>query len=198
MRKNKRFKDRYKSGDLPWDLGRPDPNMVKTITDKAIKPCYLLEIGCGTGTDSIWLAQQGFDVTATDLSDIALEKAAQKAKEANVTCSFLELDFQQKSTPGAPFEMIYDRGCFHSFDTHYMRKKFATHAAEHLTKGGLWLNLSGSMDDPPREMGPPRRSLKNIVDAVEPYFEILAIDVGIFDSERDVPPRAWICLLKKR
>jgi SAM-dependent methyltransferase len=196
--KNRRFKERYRTGSTPWDLGRPDYNLQEVINAEKIKPCRLLDIGCGNGNDAIWLAQKGFDVTGTDLSGIAIDKAKQNAAEAGIDCRFFVMDFQEEPVPGAPFECVYDRGCFHSFDTHYMRKKFAKNAAAHLQPGGLWLSLMGSADDPPRDTGPPRRSLKDVVTAAEPYFEFLSIIAGQFDSEREIPPRAWICLMKKR
>ena len=195
---NRRFKERYERGDIPWDLGRPDKNLIEMVMGKQIQPCHLLEIGSGNGSDSIWLANQGFQVTGMDLSEIAVSAARERAKSAGVTCTFLTLDFQQQAVPGAPFAMAYDRGCFHSFDTGYMRKKFARHVAAHLHESGLWLTLTGSADDPPRDTGPPRRSVKDIVYAVERYFEILSIRAGTFDSQRDIPPRAFICLMKKR
>ena len=192
------FKQRYREGNIPWDLGRPDFNLQNEINKGSLNPGRLLDIGCGTGSDTVWLAQQGFTVTGTDLSEIAVAQAKENAVNARVICEFHVLDFQSEPVPGGPFDSLYDRGCFHSFDTHYMRKKFAFHAANHLRTNGLWLSLIGSADDPPRDIGPPRRSLKDVVAAVEPYFEFLSITTGKFDSEREVPPRAWICLMKKR
>jgi SAM-dependent methyltransferase len=198
MSKTKRFKERYKSGVTPWDLGRPDANLVEVVSQRPVEPCTVLEAGCGTGTDSIWLAQQGFEVTGVDVSGIAVEKAAEKAEQAGVQCTFLELDFLAQIVPGAPFAFFYDRGCFHSFDKNKQRRRFAGKVAAHLESGGLWLSLVGSADDPPRDTGPPRRSLKDIVPAIEAYFEVLSITAGLFDSNRPVLPRNWICLMRKR
>lgn len=198
MNKNRRFKQRYREGNMPWDLGRPDFNLQKEIEKGSLKPGRMLDIGCGTGSDALWLAKKGFEVTGTDLSDIAIQTAKERAVNAGLQCQFYALDFQQQPVPGAPFDCVYDRGCFHSFDSHYMRKKFAKHTAEHLKEGGLWLSLIGSADDPPRDVGPPRRSLKDVVAAMEPYFEFLSAVAGQFDSEREVPPRVWICLMRKR
>ena len=73
-----RFRERHKSGDTPWDIGKPDFNLVEVVTQKPILSCKALDIGCGTGDNSIWLAQNGFEVTGTDTSDIALEKQKKK------------------------------------------------------------------------------------------------------------------------
>ncbi len=194
------FKERYKKGITPWDVGRPDFNLIDMVTKWPIQHCKALDIGCGSGTDSIWLAKQGFSVTGIDVSAIALEKAQQKASGAGVQCEFLKADFPglKRKITGAPFGFVFDRGCFHSFDTGEEREKFAKNVAGHLKKDGIWLSLVGSADDPPRDTGPPRRTARDIVLAVEPYFEILSFHTSHFESNRPTPPRAWICLMRKR
>ena len=49
MSVEKRFKERYKTGDTPWDIGKPDFNLTETVAKKPIKSCKALDIGCGTG-----------------------------------------------------------------------------------------------------------------------------------------------------
>ena len=78
MTVEERYRQRYKSGDTPWDVGRPDFNLIEVVTNKPIQICKVLEIGCGTGDNSIWLAQNRFQVIGTDTSDIAIEKAKEK------------------------------------------------------------------------------------------------------------------------
>jgi len=196
--KENRFKDRYRTGDTPWDIGRPDFNLIHKVTKQPIISCKALEIGCGTGDNAVWLAQQNFTVTGSDVSEIAIQKARQKALQADIACTFVVLDFLNQKIPGAPFGFAFDRGCLHTFDTDELRSRFAENVAFHLAKSGLWLSLVGSADDPPRDTGPPQRTARDIVVAVEPYFEILSLDAGHFDSNRSRPPRAWVCLMRKR
>ena len=89
-----RYRERYKLGDTPWDVGQPDFNLIEVVTQEPILSCKVLDIGCGTGDNSIWLAQKKFQVIGTDTSDIALEKAKEKASKANVKCDFRHADFQ--------------------------------------------------------------------------------------------------------
>lgn len=200
--KQEQFKEYYRAKTTPWDLGSPDSNLIGTVTKKPIESCRALNIGCGSGQDSIWLAQQGFLVTGVDISEIALQKAKENASKANVKCTFLLTDFLEQEVPGAPFGLVFDRGCFHLFDSDEVRKRFAQRVAYHLEEGGLWLSIIGSADEPPRGpdplAGPPRRSARDIAVAVEPYFEILSLNRSHFESDRSKPPRAWACLMRKR
>ena len=194
----KRYKNRYKSGDTPWDAGRPDFNLIETVTENNILSCKALDVGCGTGDNTIWLAQNRFQVIGTDVSDIAIEKAKEKASKANVKCDFILADFIKDKIEGIPFGFIFDRGCFHSFSSKNDRRRFAKNAAAHLEKSGLWLTIVGNSDEDCQGPGPPQRTAKDIVLAVEPYFEILSLQSSFFGSNRPNPPRAWRCLMGKR
>jgi SAM-dependent methyltransferase len=198
MTVNDRFKERYKSGDTPWDVGKPDFNLIEVVTQNPIPGCSVLEVGCGTGDNSIWLAQNGFEVKGIDASDIAINKAIQKAREANAKCDFIVADFLKADIYGAPFGFVFDRGCFHSFDSAKDRKNFAQKVAAHLEEAGLWLTLVGNADEDRQGEGPPQRSAGDIVSAVEPCFEILSLQSSHFESNFPEPPRAWRCLMKKR
>ena len=68
--------ERYRSKDQIWS-GEPNPVLVAVATD--LPPGTALDVGCGEGADSIWLAAQGWRVTGTDISIVALERAAAAA-----------------------------------------------------------------------------------------------------------------------
>jgi cyclopropane fatty-acyl-phospholipid synthase-like methyltransferase len=157
-----------------------------------------MDIGCGTGDNSIWLAQNRFRVIGTDTSDIAIEKAKEKASKANVACDFMFVDFLKNKIEEAPFGFVFDRGCFHSFNSENDRKMFAKNVAAHLEDDGLWLTLVGNADEHRQGPGPPQRTAGDIVRAVEPYFEILLLQSSVFGSNHPNPPRAWRCLMQKR
>jgi SAM-dependent methyltransferase len=167
MSDKERWEERYRTGDTPWDIGRPDFNLIDMVTKRPIPGCKALEIGCGAGSNAVWLAQQDFEVTATDVSELAIQKAGERASDAGVDCTFLVADFLNDKVSGAPFGFVFDRGCFHSFDSDEERKQLAENVGWHLEKDGLWLSLIGSTDGPPREVGPPQRSARDIVIAVE-------------------------------
>jgi len=193
-----RFEERYRTGDTPWDHSTPDSNLLDMVMQRPIPKCKALDVGCGTGGNAIWLAQQSFLVTGCDFSPTAVEKAAGKAALSNVACSFIVADFLKDKISGSPFSFVFDRGCLHSFGSAEERRQFAETVASHLEEDGLWLSLVGNADDRAREIGPPTLTARELVDAVEPYCEIISIEAGYFGSDEADPPKAWICLMRKR
>ena len=192
------YRERYKSGNTPWDVGQPDSNLIEVVTKNPILSCKVLEIGCGTGDNSIWLAQNRFEVIGTDSSEIALQKAREKASKANVACDFVLVDFLKNEIEGAPFGFVFDRGCFHSFSSEKDRRRFAQNVAAHLKEDGLWLTIVGNADERRQCPGPPQRTAGDIVLAVEPCFKVLSLTSSHFGSNSPNPPRAWRCLMQKR
>ena len=74
------WNDRYASGEpLPWDSGTPDPMLIEMVESRAIAPGRTLDVGCGTGTNAIYLADHGFEVMGVDLSPVAIEQARARA-----------------------------------------------------------------------------------------------------------------------
>ncbi|MET7446007.1 class I SAM-dependent methyltransferase [Streptomyces sp. NPDC005508] len=73
--------DRYRESDRIWS-GNPNVVLVREVED--LKPGRALDLGCGEGADVVWLARTGWQVTATDISRVALERAAVHAADAGV------------------------------------------------------------------------------------------------------------------
>ena len=72
--------ERYRSADRVWS-GNPNPQLVAEMADRA--PGRALDAGCGEGADAIWLASRGWAVVASDISNVALERAARHARETD-------------------------------------------------------------------------------------------------------------------
>lgn len=200
MSEKKSFVERYQDKDTPWELNRPDHNLINFFTSFPIPAVgAAIDIGCGTGDNSIWLARHGFQVTGCDLSDIALDQAQARAAAAKVTCTFFCGDIMRDLPPGAPFVFAFDRGCFHTFDEPADRKKIAARVAELLGDGGRWLSLIGSMDEDRGDRpGPPQLSAGEVLAAVEPFFELISMRRGHFDSNISPGALSWICYFRKR
>src|SRR5262245_30907763 len=189
------WNDRYASEEpLPWDTGTPDPTLVEFLESHAVAPGRALEVGCGTGTNAIYLAQHGFEVVGVDISSLAVDKAREKARGQ---CRFETVDFMSGTPPGGPFHFVLDRGCFHTFDEDHERARFAQNVAAALVDSGTWLSLIGSTEGPPRDVGPPRRSAREIMNAIEPSLEILQFHSGEFGVCGE-QLKAWSCWARER
>jgi SAM-dependent methyltransferase len=192
------WNDRYATQDTPWDTGEPDSHLVELVESGEFAPGRLLEIGCGTGTNALWLAARGFDVTAVDLSPLAIAKAEEKRAAAGVDVRFAARDFLGEGVDGGPFDLAFDRGVLHVFDAAVDRARFAERVAAALRVGGRWLCLAGSTEGPERDHGPPRRSARDLAAAVEPSLEILWLRTSRFAVDLPSPARAWVLLAGRR
>jgi SAM-dependent methyltransferase len=188
------WNESYASGQMPWDTGQPESLLVDFVTSGGVTPGSTLEIGAGTGTNAIWLAERGFDVLGVDVSPLAVERARAKIAGRALLCRFAILDFLEVPPPEGPFQFVFDRGCFHVFDEPGERQRLAAKVATALAPNGLWLSLIGSTEGPPREVGPPRRSARDIALAIEPVLEIVELRSAEF--REDV--KAWFCLSRHR
>ncbi len=90
------------------------PEVISFIADHP--PGRALDLGCGTGTNSITLAKQGWEATGIDFAPKAIRTARRKAKRAGVEAHFLTQDVTQLDNLRQPFDLILDIGCFHSLD----------------------------------------------------------------------------------
>src|SRR5579875_729776 len=189
------WNESYASGQLPWDTGQPEPLLVEFVTSGAVKPGPMLEIGAGTGTNSIWMAEHGFDVLGLDVAPLAVESAQARMKGCALRCRFAAWDFLAAPPAEGPFQFVFDRGCSHVFDEPGERQRFAGHVAAALAPGGLWLSIIGSTEGSPREFGPPRRSAHEVTLAIEPALEIVELRSADFAGHG---AKAWFCLSRHR
>jgi SAM-dependent methyltransferase len=187
---------RYATEDLPWDTGQPDHHLVELVERGTIEPGRVLEVGCGTGTNALWLAARGFEVLGVDISPQAIAKAQAKAEAAGADLEFRTLDFLSAEIDRAPFDFVFDRGVLHVFDDAAARARFAQQVARVLAPGGVWLSLAGSTEGAPRDQGPPRRSARDLIEAVEPELELVELRSTTFDVEWE--PKAWLLLARAR
>ena len=198
MREKKDWDRRYRENDLPWDTGSPDTYLVSLVSQWPVCSGRILEIGCGTGTNCLWLAARGFDVLGLDISSDAIDIARQRAEEAGIACAFEVNDFQSCPLSDNGFMFVFDRGCFHSMPPE-KRSAFVRRTASCLVPGGLWFSLMGNRDDHAvREKGPPRLTAREITAAVEPEFEILELSSCLIESRVQPQPRFWQCLMRVR
>lgn len=192
----------YADGDAPWDSGMPSRELERVLAEREIAPGRALELGCGTGTNAIFLARRGFDVTAFDLSQIAIERAKQRAAEEGVSVHFLASDVADLPDLGPAFPFVFDRGVYH-----VLRQEKLDLLLDVLRRvtapGSLWLTLAGNAnDDRPPGQGPPVVSAEEICRELEPLFVLLQLREFRFDGVvvggQRIEPLAWSVLLRRR
>jgi SAM-dependent methyltransferase len=116
-RKRKRLTPRlfydflYQYSKAPWDKG-PRSELVELVNNNTLTPVRTIDLGCGTGSNAIFLAQHGFDVTGVDFASSAITKAREKAKSAGVDVNFVVDDFTDLSQIKGPFDLLVDYGAF--------------------------------------------------------------------------------------
>ncbi len=96
----------------PWDTGITPPEVEEFVQNHP--PGRALDLGCGTGTNVIYLAQHGWQATGVDFVQKAIGKARQKADQAGVAVNFYADDVTRLSEITGQFDLVLDIGCFHS------------------------------------------------------------------------------------
>jgi 2-polyprenyl-3-methyl-5-hydroxy-6-metoxy-1,4-benzoquinol methylase len=66
-----RWNENYAQGFMPWDTGVPDPMLIQVVESGSLPVGRALDVGCGTGTNAIWLAQHGYEVYGVDVAPLA-------------------------------------------------------------------------------------------------------------------------------
>jgi len=191
---------RYRSGDLPWDLGRPSPELVRVLDEYDIAPCQTIELGCGTGVNAVELASRGFQVTAVDLAPTAIERARQRAQEAGAAVDFTVanvLELPDDVVRRGPFDFVFDRGCYHSVRRVDCERYLQT--LQRLTRTGTrYLSLSGNPNEENLE-GPPRVAEQEIRGELGRLFGIVHLRTFRFTNpDGSEGPLAWSCLMTRR
>ena len=108
------FRAAYLFGFKPWDSGVPPPELVTFVENNPAGRS--LDLGCGTGTNTIYLAQKGWDATGIDFVPRAIDNAKKKAAAAGVSPKLMLGDVTRLTELGigAGYNLLLDLGCFHS------------------------------------------------------------------------------------
>ncbi|MFZ3597843.1 class I SAM-dependent methyltransferase [Streptomyces sp. BH104] len=115
------LEDYYRYGRPPWDSGVTPPELVEVVEGPdALPPGRALELGCGTGTNSVYLARHGWRVAAVDLVDRAVRQAREKVTAAGVDVTVLCADATRLDEVGVrgPYDLFFDLSCYCGIPTH--------------------------------------------------------------------------------
>ncbi len=140
-------------GTPPWDIGRPQPEIVRLDRSGQLTG-FVLDVGCGTGEHVLYLAGRGFEVMGVDSAPTAIKKARAKAKQRGVEATFVLGDALNLSIPNHRFNTVIDMGLFHVFSDEE-RPRFRESLERVVRPGGTYFVLCFSEKEP-GDWGPRR------------------------------------------
>src|SRR5579859_392631 len=109
----------YLVGFKPWDTGVVPRELREVVEGEGdLSPGRALDIGCGTGTQAVYLAGQGWEVTVIDAVEKPLRRARARAAAEGVSVRWIRGDVTRLGQAGleAGFSLFFDRGCFHGLN----------------------------------------------------------------------------------
>lgn len=172
------FNSAYK--DIPpWDIGRPQKEIIHLAEEGEISG-KVLDVGCGTGENALYLASLDLKVWGIDGAPIAIKKAKEKAKKRGITINFLVSDALKLQLLQNKFDTIIDCGLFHVFSDEE-RPIFAASVSSVLYPGGNYLMLSFSEHEP-GSYGPRRVTQAEIRTTFGKGWKINYIREAIFET----------------
>jgi SAM-dependent methyltransferase len=190
--------ERYRTGDTPWDSGEPSRQLARVLAAHEIPRGPALEVGCGTGLSAIWLASQGFTVTACDVSPTAIEVARSRPGAGAVR--FEVADVLAAPDLGGPFGFVFDRGVYHVL-RRVGAEPYLRWLAGVTEPGAFYLTLAGNANDPSTEEGPPRVHAHELCAELQPLWDLVELREfvyhGIHIEGRNVRPLGWSALFRR-
>jgi len=188
--------DYYKKNkveDMPWYEKNLDTDLENEIKSKNLRKGRFLDLGTGPGTQAIQLAKRNFEVTATDISSSAIEKAKKLSNEIN----FLVDDVLDSKLSDRDFDFIFDRGIFHLFDVS-QRPQYVKQIKRILDENGILFLKCMSIDEKnlPDDDMPHKLSKQEITDAFDDDFDIQRIVDTVFNESMGIKPKALFTVLK--
>jgi SAM-dependent methyltransferase len=194
----KRWDTPYQGDGRPgWDTGRVAPELKKVVAENIDGRGRAVVFGCGTGTNAIYLASQGFEVTGIDVAPSALARAAGKAREAGVNVRWVLADVL--AVPELqPFDFVFDRGCYHHV-RQYNAAGYVSSVDRLSRPGTRVLILAGSANEE-RRAGPPKVKEEEIRNDFSELFDFQWLREIRFDSANpdSKGPLAWSVLLRRK
>ena len=196
------WNERYATKDTPWDSGKPSVELHRILSEYQIPPGDALELGCGTGTNALFLAQRGFRVTAIDISPLAIHQAQERARLVGMSVHFLTADLLNVPDLGRRFPFIFDRGVYHCIRETGL-DKFLSTLEKVSTPGGLYLLLAGNANEPsPPDKGPPRVRADQICSELGGLFDLIQLREFRFDGVviegQPFSPLGWSALWRRK
>lgn len=189
-------------GQPPWDVPGPQPAFVG-LEEAGVIGSSVLDVGCGTGENALFLASRGHEVWGLDFVEVAIERATAKARQRGLNAHFEVGDALKLSRGDRTFDTVIDCGLFHVF-TDEERPLYVSGLADVVRPGGHVLLLCFSDEEPPGQ-GPRRVTHQEIRDAFRDGWKVVEIRAARFQTS-DHPeartfspggPKAWLAIITR-
>ena len=179
--KSGKFLSTVETNALPWDINSYDQNLKDILDWLNLNQGEILELGCGFGNDSKFLAERGFNVTSIDISENAINISKENTKGLNI--EFILGDIF-KDLPNHKFDFVYDRGFFHNYKNDY--EKIFTLISNVLKTCGKFILITGN----PNQIiidtcMPPHVYLGEIEHCSQKFFKIIFVKEIIFETNKN-------------
>jgi len=171
----------------PWDTGVTPPELERFVATHP--PGRALDLGCGTGTNAVYLAKHGWTAAGVDFAARAIAKARRRAREAGVAsqCSFHVGDVTRLDFLAGPFDLALDIGCLHSLPV-AQRAAYAAGVARLVRPGGAYLLYAFAPGGRP---GVPGLTGDDVRTLFAEAFDVTAVEEG------KGWPSAWYTLSRR-
>lgn len=173
------FEAAYRQGGAPWDIGRPQGEVVRLEEEGRIEGS-VLDLGCGSGENALFLSERGHPVVGIDGAPTALARARAKATERRLGAIFHLGDALDLDPRLGSFRSFLDCGLFHTLEN-AQRPVYAESVARLAHHGARLFVLAFSDAEPPG-WGPRRIHRDEFAPAFAPYWKVHEVKAARFDT----------------
>ncbi len=176
---SKFFHEVYQQQVPPWEIGRPQPEVIRLAKEGVIHG-RVLDIGCGTGENALFLAQHGLEVLGLDAVPLAIAMAQTKARERGLNVQFQVFDALKLKELGQTFDTVLDSGLLHVFSD-VDRQTYVDGLRAVVKPHGTFIMLCFSHEET-SEIGPRRLTESEIHAAFHSGWHVREIRPTRFES----------------
>ena len=187
--------DAYR-GQPPWEIGHAQRVFMELEAAGQIGSS-VLDVGCGTGENALYLAERGHEVWGVDLSSVAIERAMVKSHARRLPVVFLAADALESAAVGRTFDSLIDSGCFHTL-TDDDRTRYASSMAA-LSAPGASLHIACFSEAEPPGWGPRRVTQADLRATFTDGWEETSISETRFETRHGPAGiHAWLASFARR